>query len=130
MGPNCAQKLINKGFKSVNELKNCDNINEYLNDVQIKGLKYYDEILKRIPYKEIEKHEIYLKNILSKIDEKSELTIAGSYRRKMKDSGDIDVLIKAKNKNIYEEFINKLIEDKYIVETLAFGQKNIWHIYH
>ena len=41
----------------------------------------------------------------------------------MKDSGDIDVLIKAKNKNIYEEFINKLIEDKYIVETLAFGQK-------
>jgi len=123
VGPNCAQKLINKGFKSIGELKKCDNIDDYLNDVQIKGLKFYDEILKRIPYKEIEKHEIYLNNLLSKIDENSDLTIAGSYRRKNKDSGDIDVLIKAQNKNTYEEFINKLIEDKYIVETLAYGPK-------
>ena len=123
VGPNCAQKLVDKGFKSIQELKNCETIQDHLNDVQLKGLKYYDEILKRIPHKEIQKHEIYLKDILSKINEKSELTIAGSYRRNMKESGDIDVLIKAQNKNIYQEFINMLIEDKYIVETLANGPK-------
>ena len=128
VGPNAAQKLFNKGFKSISDLKNCENIKEYLNDVQIKGLKYYDEILKRIPFEEIQKHELYLKDILSKIDENSELTIAGSYRRQKKDSGDIDILLKSKNKDVYQEFINRLIEDKYIVETLANGNKKFMGI--
>ena len=131
VGPSAAQKLFNKGFKSIDDLKNCKNINEYLNDVQLKGLKYYDEILERIPYEEIQKHESYLKDILlkiDKIDKNVELTIAGSYRRKNKDSGDIDVLIKSKNKDIYQMFINYLIEDKYIVETLANGNKKFMGI--
>ena len=128
VGPNAAQKLFNKGFKSINDLKNCENISEYLNDVQMKGLKYYDEILKRIPYEEIQKHELYLKDILSKIDENSELTIAGSYRRQKTVSGDIDILLKSKNKDVYQEFINRLIEDKYIVETLANGPKKFMGI--
>ena len=128
VGPNAAQKLFNKGFKSINDLKKCENIKEYLNDVQLKGLKYYDEILKRIPYEEIQNHELYLKDILSKIDKNAELTIAGSYRRKNKDSGDIDILLKSKNKDVYQMFINYLIEDKYIVETLANGNKKFMGI--
>ena len=64
-----------------------------------------------------QKHEKYLKKILTLIDPESELTIAGSYRRKKKDSGDIDMLIKAKTKKTYDQFIDKLIEKKYIVDT-------------
>ena len=65
-------------------------------------------ICKLEPYKEIEKHEVYLKDVLYKIDPKAELTIAGSRRRKRPDSGDIDLLLKASNKRIYDAFINVL----------------------
>ena len=123
VGPTCANKLIQNGFKSIDDLRNCKEIHKYLNDVQLKGLKYYDDILKRIPYKEIQLHETYLKNILHSIDKNAELTIAGSYRRKKETSGDIDLLIKSKDKSVYISFVDQLIEKNYLVETLANGPK-------
>ena len=62
-----------------------------MNDTQLKGLQYFDDIQERIPYHEIVQHEKFLKDVLNKIDLKAELTIAGSYRRKKPDSGDIDL---------------------------------------
>lgn len=123
VGPESAQKLIDNGFKSIDQLKQCKEIKQHLNDVQIKGLQYYDDIQKRIPYKEIIKHEKYLKDILLNIDNNAELTIAGSFRRKKESSGDIDLLIKAKDKAVYISFINKLINEGYLIETLANGPK-------
>ena len=64
-----------------------------------------------------------MKNLLKDISPGSELTIAGSYRRKKKDSGDIDILLRAEDQSVYEKFIERLIKDKYICETLAHGQK-------
>jgi len=123
VGPSCANKLIDRGFKSINDLKQCKEINEYLNEVQLKGLKYYQDILERIPYQEIQNHEKFLKDILLNIDENAELTIAGSYRRKKDTSGDIDLLVKAKDKAVYKSFVNKLISEGYLIETLANGPK-------
>jgi len=60
---------------------------------------------------------------LKKVDKEAELTIAGSYRRRRKDSGDIDVLITSKDKTVYTRFVNKLKKDAYLIEDLAFGRK-------
>ena len=123
IGPNCAEKLINQGFKSVEDLRNCKTIENHLNDNQMKGLQYFEDINKRIPYKEIQKHEKFLKKVLQDIDSTSELTISGSYRRKKPDSGDIDLLLKAKNNEVYNTFIDSLTESEYLVEDLARGPK-------
>ena len=109
------------GFKSIEDLKNHNNKNDYLNNTQLIGLNYYDHLLKRIPREEIVKHESILKKMLEKVDPAAELTIAGSYRRGCPDSGDIDVLIKSEKKQTYNLFINKLKSIKYIIEDLAHG---------
>jgi len=128
IGPGCAEKLVNLGFKSVEDLHKCKDIQSHLNDVQMKGLAYYEETIKRIPYKEIELHEEYLKDKIKEIDPEAEITIAGSYRRKNPDSGDIDILLKAKNPSVYESFIEELSKSGYLRETLAHGPKKFMGI--
>jgi len=123
VGKQHAKKLVSEGFKTVDDLRNCNNIQDHLNDTQLKGLHYYDDMQVRIPYEEIQKHEVYLKDVLHKIDPKSELTIAGSYRRKSPDSGDIDLLLKSSNKRIYDKFIDTLVKEGYLTCQLARGGK-------
>jgi len=123
VGKQHAKKLFSEGFRGVDDLRKCDNIKDYLNDTQIKGLQYYDDMQVRIPYSEIQNHEVYLKDVLYKIDPKAELTIAGSYRRKCKDSGDIDLLLKSSNKRIYDTFIDTLVQEGYLTCQLARGSK-------
>ncbi len=123
VGKQHAKKLVTEGFKSVDDLRKCKDIKDHLNDTQLKGLQYYDDMQVRIPYKEIEKHEIYLKDVLHKVDPKAELTIAGSYRRKRPDSGDIDLLLKASNKRTYDNFIDTLVQEGYLTCQLARGAK-------
>ena len=123
VGPGAANKLIKAGFKSIEDLKKCEDISAHLNDVQMKGLKYYEDVQKRIPYEEIQKLEEMFKDTLEEVDNRAELTIAGSYRRKKKDSGDIDILLKATKKDTYEKFIDSLKEKGYLVDDLARGSK-------
>jgi len=123
VGPGCANKLIKTGFKSIEDLKKCETIGDHLNDVQLKGLKYYEDVQKRIPFEEIQILEEMFKDTLEKIDNRAELTIAGSYRRKNKDSGDIDILLKASKKDTYDKFIDSLKGSGYLVEDLARGNK-------
>ena len=123
VGPQCANKLVKAGFKSIDDLRQCDTISEHLNDGQLLGLKYYDDILERIPYAEIQEHEVYLKACLAKVDPEAELTIAGSYRRQKDTSGDIDLLVRGKTKKTYEAFITLLQKDGYLRDTLAKGAK-------
>lgn len=121
VGPQCANKMIKAGLKTIQDVEEKKDI--YLNDVQKKGLRWFDDIQQRIPYKEIQEHEIYLKKMLHDIDANAELTIAGSYRRKKTDSGDIDLLIKADSRKVYDEYIDALIKDEYLKDTLARGNK-------
>jgi len=123
VGKQHAKKLLESGFTTIDDLRKCETISEHLNDTQLKGLHYFDDIQQRIPYEEIQQHEIYLKNTLKSIDEDSELTIAGSYRRKKPDSGDIDLLLKCSNKKTYDKFIDKLTSEGYLTCQLARGSK-------
>ncbi len=123
VGPQCANKLVKNGIQTINELREHKNINELLNETQLIGLKYYEDLLEKIPRNEMIKHEMILKKILNKIDPNSELTISGSYRRGKDFSGDIDVLIKSELRETYSNFIKTLISSEYIVEHLAYGRK-------
>ena len=72
-----------------------------------------------------------MKDILFSIDESSELTIAGSYRRKCNNSGDIDVLINTpsiRNNSIYNAFMDELFKREYMVEELSRGPKKFMGI--
>ena len=120
IGPKRANELVKMGINSIEDLRGKK---EYLNDKQKIGLQYYEELNKKIPHEEIVNHEKHLKTFLKKTDPKAELTIAGSYRRKKSESGDIDVLLKCDKKETYTKFIKKLVNQGYLVEELALGTK-------
>ena len=126
-----AKELVTRGFTNVEELDKCENIKDYLNDVQMKGLKWYNDMQHRIPYDEITLHMTYLKKVLYDIDPSAELTIAGSYRRKKDTSGDIDMLINTpsvKNNSIYNAFMDELFKQEYLLEELSRGPKQFMGI--
>jgi DNA polymerase/3'-5' exonuclease PolX len=121
VGPVKAKELVVAGFKNIQELRENQ---ELLNDKQKMGLKYYDDLLKRIPRTEGMKHEKLLMDTLAEVSgDKAKGLVSGSYRRGAKDSGDIDFLIKipGDNKKIFKTFIDTLKERGYLVDHLAYG---------
>ena len=120
IGPKRANELVKMGVNSIEELRKKK---EYLNDKQKIGLQYYEELIQKIPHEEIVNHEKHLKTFLKRTDPKAELTIAGSYRRNKSESGDIDVLLKCDKRETFTKFIKKLVNQGYLVEELALGNK-------
>lgn len=99
-----------------------------LNNVQKKGLLYYEDCQKRIPRKEMNLHQKYLQKIntqINKIYPNTQITIVGSYRRQKKESGDIDVLItnKDNNINVYQYLLELLEKEDYIKSSFSKGIK-------
>jgi DNA polymerase beta len=96
-----------------------------LTDAQKVGLKYVDDFEKRIPRKEMDKHNEFVKKIMKSTPllMNASLEIAGSYRRGAKDSGDIDIILTSENKHeeVYEAFIQALKDSKYLTDDLAKG---------
>jgi len=132
VGPGKAKELMNMGYDSIQSLRESPSLNDILNEKQLIGLKYYEDILTRIPYNEITDHEVLLKETLSSLFPGAELTIAGSYRRNSETSGDIDILIKSDGKNsgkkIMSDFVDALYKKGYMSETLALGNKKFMGI--
>ena len=102
-----------------------------LNTKQQIGLKYYEDLLKRIPRTEIEEFkELLTQNFSETLIENSEtqennsFEIVGSFRRNKSDSGDIDLIITSynNNKSIFENFIKKLVAKHIVVELLSKGE--------
>ena len=124
IGPKKAKALVDKdGIKTLAELKSRQA--EVLNDVQRKGLKYFDDIEKRIPRAEIKVYERLFKKAFDKLkSSESTFEIVGSYRRGARSSGDIDVIITdtAANNKIFHEFIDALVAEGVIIEILSKGK--------
>jgi DNA polymerase beta len=134
IGPSKANELFSKyNITSIDDLKIKlkDNPN-LLNDKQKIGLEYYKDLLKKIPRKEMEKHEEYITDFIKDIDKENNLIyeVTGSYRRGANKSGDIDVLCTTKTDNtlLFNEIIETLEIDDYIKETLAKGDKKFMGI--
>ena len=129
IGPKKAKQLIELGIENVADLKNKQNeseIDELLTDNIKLGIKYFNDIEKRIPREEIEKYKSILDELFNEntalTDTKYE--IVGSYRRGNKTSGDIDIIITNTNddKEIFKTFIDILIEKNIIIEVLSRGK--------
>jgi DNA ligase (NAD+) len=118
IGPKKADELVRQGITTISELRKRQT--ECLNDTQRIGLAYYEDILKRIPRKEIETYEKVFASLLNKV-QSMKFEVVGSYRRGAMDSGDIDVILTSKNSKDYRDFIDRLIENKIIVEVLSRG---------
>lgn len=119
VGPAKINELMEK-IKDFDELKEHP---ELLNEKQKIGLKYYDDMNLRIPITEGRKHFKIVDKILKGLDKNNdiEFEFVGSYRRKNKDMGDIDILIKNKQGLILKDIIKQLEGSGYIIEKLALG---------
>jgi DNA polymerase/3'-5' exonuclease PolX len=117
---------------SINKLKQkIKNNIIILNRTQKLGLKYYNDLNTKISNKEIKRIEKLFKKIIKKINPKFKIDILGSYRRKLKLSRDIDILLthpniktkkQLKNSIIYiKKFIKKLYHLNIIVDKLKTG---------
>jgi len=119
IGPKKAQELVEQGIKTIAELR--INQDKLLNETQKVGLKYYEDILKRIPRQEIEEYNKLLKGIFTNNLKKASYEIVGSYRRGAENSGDIDVIITSDSSQDFITFIDILINQKIIIEVLSRG---------
>jgi DNA polymerase beta len=123
-----AKELVDYGISSIEEL--IEKQEELLNDVQKIGLKYFKEIDQRIPREEMEIHDNFLKVQIAKLRLGIKFEIVGSYRRKLNNSGDIDILICPKKEIsnsdrsiILSKIIKHLTKINYIEAELANGNK-------
>ena len=126
IGPKKAQELVKQGIKTIEQLR--EQQDKLLNDIQRVGLKYYEDILKRIPRNEIEQFDKEFASSFNVAterageDDSSKYEIVGSYRRGAKTSGDIDVIITSKNANVFTEFVDDLKRKNVIIEVLSRGK--------
>ena len=125
IGPAKAKELYEThGIKSIEQLMQNQHL---LNDKQRMGLKYYDEFLKRIPRKEMEKHNDFIIQAVHDIDPDMHCVLAGSFRRGRPDSGDIDVLLCHKSGKYdtgsFKRVVALLQEKKYLTDLFANGDK-------
>jgi len=120
VGPKKAKELVEKGITNIEQLR--EKQNELLNDVQKVGLKYYEDILKRIHCSEVEEYNnLFNKDFKKVAEEDSRMEIVGSFRRGAESSGDIDVIITSKSPKVFVGFVDELIKEKVILEVLSRG---------
>jgi DNA polymerase/3'-5' exonuclease PolX len=130
VGPTKATELVKAGITSIAQLRDEVKKNpKLLNDKQKIGLKYYEDLLERIPREEMEEHRDIL-NMIKPIEmEDYETEIVGSFRREAVSSGDIDVLIRIPSetpvktaKKYLSLYVNMLQDFGYMKEILALGE--------
>lgn len=124
IGPKKAKELVDSnGITTIEQLR--EKQDTLLNDTQKIGLKYYEDIIKRIPRSEIVQYDDIFKKAFEKVagpDSEARYEIVGSYRRGAQSSGDIDVIITSKTGELFKKFIDELIQEKIIIEVLSRGQ--------
>lgn len=127
IGPAKASALIKQGILSVAALREAvEKDTTLLNDKQRIGVRYYEDLLQRIPREEMMEHEQLL---LRECPFPAELV--GSYRRGGSTSGDIDVLLRMPPHPIQKEatshsqfyrYVQRLKDMGYLEEILALGE--------
>jgi DNA ligase (NAD+) len=117
IGPKKAQDLVKNGITTIEQLRENQHL---LNNVQLIGLKYYEDVLQRIPRDEIELYKNIFETNFPYTDH-SKFEIVGSYRRGANSSGDIDVIITSNDNTTFNTFIQNLMDCKLILHILSKG---------
>ncbi len=133
IGPKKAIELNEKHkITNVDELLTIfQNDNSVINAKQTIGLTHYHDLCERIPKSEMDHYNQVLKEVCNKVSPNIIMSINGSYRREMPDSGDIDLLITSKNEDpsvLRKRLIDELKKQEIIIEILADGKKKFMGI--
>ena len=124
IGPSKARELIEtQGIKSIAHLREMYSKmgSALLNDKQVIGLRYYEDLLLRIPRTEMLEHESILRSCLPSVVKDAE--IVGSFRRGAADSGDIDMLVCSGKPEVLDALVKSCVARGYITDILALGDK-------
>jgi DNA polymerase/3'-5' exonuclease PolX len=125
IGPKKAKKLVEtEKITTIEQLR--ERQEDVLNNVQKKGLKYFEDVQLRIPRNEINKFKIRLEEIFNNLKniDGSSFEIVGSYRRGNTESGDIDIIItnNKNNKKVFAEFLTNLVKAGLLVDIFSKGK--------
>eukprot|EP00116_Pleurobrachia_bachei_P000394 sb/3460656/ len=90
IGPVAARAFVEQGIRSLQDLVK---IQDTLSHAQQVGLKYFKEFEEAIPREDITQFKDILTKAFSKLDEKLQFQICGSYRREKSHSHDVDILV-------------------------------------
>ena len=121
IGPKKAVELVQMGITSIAKLR--EKQDEVLNKVQKAGLKYYEDIMERIPRSEIDEYMGVFQNTFDSVSETGDrYEIVGSYRRGAPASGDIDVILTSTRPTFFDKWIDTLLTTGVIVEVLSRGK--------
>ena len=124
VGPKKAKSLVERdGITTFEELHAKQDM--LLNRVQKAGLKYFEDIQKRIPRAEVEEYAEIFREVFDDLQHAgSKYKIVGSYRRGAANSGDIDVILTndQNDRSIFDKFIGALQERGILVEILSKGK--------
>ena len=127
IGPTRAKQFLKDGISSVNDLKKKvdDGSIKVTHHIQL-GLQYYKDLKERIPRDEITAMKKVLQKEIKNIDSQLIFEICGSYRRGVKTSGDIDVLLThpkyskdISKQKFLQKVVKKLKEIDFIVDSLT-----------
>lgn len=128
IGPAKANELWEKyNIDTVDKLKvKFFKDNTIIHGKQAIGLKYFDDLQERIPRVEMDAYNVMLKEVCSKVSPSIIMSINGSYRRGLPNSGDIDLMITSKTEDpskLRQRLIKELTKMGVIKATLASGKK-------
>ncbi|KAK4059823.1 hypothetical protein Purlil1_14325 [Purpureocillium lilacinum] len=131
VGDTTAREFYRKGSRLVSGDGDLDDIITYgwdsLSRVQQIGVKFYDELLLKIPRQEVETIAGVILSHARQIDAGFELAIVGGYRRGKKQSGDVDVVISHRDEEKTLNAVDKIVrsmEDNFITHTLSLWTRN------
>ncbi|XP_042376156.1 DNA polymerase lambda-like isoform X3 [Zingiber officinale] len=124
IGPVTALKLYEKGHHTLDDLKQDDS----LSTAQKIGLKYFDDIKKRIPRHEVKDMEMLLQKAGQELLPGMIIVCGGSYRRGKASCGDLDIVITHPDGESHEGFLLRYVQYlkdiKFLREDLVFSMNS------
>ncbi|RDX97331.1 DNA polymerase lambda [Mucuna pruriens] len=121
IGPSTALKLYEKGHRTLDDLRNDDS----LTNAQKLGLKYFDDIMQRIPRHEVQEMDHVVQKVGEDVLPGVVIVCGGSYRRGKATCGDIDIIIThpdgKSHKGFLPKFVKRLKDMNFLKEDLIFS---------
>ncbi|XP_073014299.1 DNA polymerase lambda isoform X2 [Typha latifolia] len=121
IGPATALKLYEKGYRTLDDLKKEDS----LTNAQRIGLRFFDDIKKRIPRHEVKDMEVLLKKAAQDVLPGVIVVCGGSYRRGKASCGDLDIIIThpdgESHKGFLPRYVQYLKDTNFLREELVFS---------
>ena len=109
-----ATKWVEQGHRTISDLEKA-----HLTKNQKIGIAHYEDFNTRIPRAEMDRHDQYVRETCSKIDDTVQFTIGGSYRRGAADSGDVDFIVTKPDASI--EYLRTIVLDRVIPQLFDKG---------